>query len=159
MVVFEGESRYETGDVSDEFFVVVGRNKSDPIAVMQEQTADAVKRMMQNVVEPGGTGYRAAIAGYRVAGKTGTVKKSSIGGYSESLYTSVFAGVAPAVDSRLVAVVVVNEPSNGSYYAGEVAAPVFSRVMAGAIRLLNIPPDDEDGIDGSQNLINRERRI
>ncbi|MDH3889149.1 MAG: penicillin-binding transpeptidase domain-containing protein, partial [Gammaproteobacteria bacterium] len=88
-----------------------------------------------------GTAPLAAVNGYRVAGKTGTAHKSEAGGYAKKRYLSVFAGMAPASDPRLVAVVVINEPSNGEYYGGKVAAPVFSRVMAGALRLLNIPPD------------------
>ncbi len=110
--------------------------------VMPVNIARAVRRMMERVVEKGGTGTRAAIPGYRVAGKTGTMKKAVGGGYSDDRYVSVFAGMAPASNPRLVMVVVVNEPRNGVYYGGLVAAPVFARVMSGALRLLNIPPDD-----------------
>ncbi len=110
--------------------------------VMPVHIARAVRRMMERVVEKGGTGTRAAIPGYHVAGKTGTMKKAVAGGYSDDRYVSVFAGMAPASHPRLVMVVVVNEPRNGVYYGGLVAAPVFARVMSGALRLLNIPPDD-----------------
>ena len=89
-----------------------------------------------------GTGSRAQVRGYRVAGKTGTVKKFGAGGYIEKNYLAVFAGMAPASNPRLVMVVVINEPRGEEYYGGAVAAPVFSRVMSGALRLLDIPPDD-----------------
>jgi cell division protein FtsI (penicillin-binding protein 3) len=84
----------------------------------------------------------AAVQGYRVAGKTGTVHKSIAGGYAEDRYLSLFAGMAPASDPHLVAVVVIDEPSNGEHYGGKVAGPVFSKVMTGALRLLNVTPDD-----------------
>ncbi len=118
----------------------------DPVArgkqVMPVKIARAVRRMMERVVEKGGTGTRAEIPGYHVAGKTGTMRKAIAGGYSNDRYVSVFAGMAPAGNPRLVMVVVINEPRNGVYYGGLVAAPVFARVMSGALRLLNVPPDD-----------------
>ena len=97
--------------------------------------------MLTAVVSKEGTGSRAAIPGYSVAGKTGTVHKSSKGGYEEDKYISVFAGMAPASDPRLVLVVMVNQPSSGAYFGGEVAAPIFSKIMGGALRILNISPD------------------
>jgi cell division protein FtsI (penicillin-binding protein 3) len=93
------------------------------------------------VVQAGGTGTRAQIPGYTVAGKTGTVKKATAGGYSKDRHIAVFAGLAPARAPRLAMVVSIDEPRSGGYYGGEVAAPVFSRVMAGALRILNIAPD------------------
>ncbi len=110
--------------------------------VMPTKIARAVRRMMESVIQTGGTGTRAAIPGYRVAGKTGTMKKATAGGYSDDRYIAVFAGMAPASDPRLVMVVMINEPRGEVYYGGEVAAPVFSRVMSGALRLLNVAPDD-----------------
>jgi len=81
--------------------------------------------------------------GYRVAGKTGTAwKASDSGGYSTDKYMAIFGGVVPASHPRLACVVVIDEPSAGTYYGGEVSAPVFSAVMSGALRLLAIPPDD-----------------
>ena len=112
----------------------------DPI--FDEYTLKAVRRMMEGVLEAEGTGKRARIAGYRVAGKTGTVKKLAASGYSDDRYIAVFAGMVPASAPRLVMVVMIDEPSRGEYYGGRVAAPVFSRVMSGALRLLDIPPDD-----------------
>ncbi len=119
---------------------------NDPVArgkqVMPVKIARAVRHIMERVVEKGGTATRAAIPGYRVAGKTGTMKKAVAGGYSDDRYVSVFAGMAPASHPRLVMVVMVNEPREGVYYGGLVAAPVFARVMSGALRMMNVTPDD-----------------
>ena len=117
-----------------------------PRRVMPEMVAFEVNRMMRTVVGPGGSGRRAAVEGYHVAGKTGTVHKTSESGYEEDRYTSLFAGFAPATDPRLVLVVVIDDPGAGRYFGGQVAAPVFSRVMQGALRILNIPPDNLIGL-------------
>ncbi len=109
--------------------------------VFSAEIAGQVRAMLEIVVKPGGTGEKASIEGYRVAGKTGTVHKTVGGGYSEDRYLSLFAGMAPASNPRLIVVVIIDEPQ-GVYYGGLVAAPVFSNVMAGALRLLDIPPDD-----------------
>jgi cell division protein FtsI (penicillin-binding protein 3) len=124
---------------------LVKRNNSPELhRIMSAQTAGGVRAMLEQVVTREGTALKAAIPGFRVAGKTGTVKKSGVGGYSSSRYLSVFAGMAPASKPRLVMVVMIDEPSAGEYYGGAVAAPVFSRVMEGALRLLNIAPDQGD---------------
>ncbi len=122
--------------------LVKGQASDEPQQVMSADTARKVRAMMERVVQPSGTGYRAAIEGYRVAGKTGTAKKLVGGSYSEDAYTAVFAGMAPAGDPRLVAVVVVHAPRAGGFYGGEVAAPVFSKIMTRALRILNVTPDD-----------------
>jgi len=125
--------------------VTLLRRDDSPVvkrAVFSPKVADSVRAMMEEVVKSGGTAPLAAVSGYRVAGKTGTVHKSEAGGYAQHRYLALFAGMAPASDPRLVVVVVVNEPSNGEHFGGQVAGPVFSRVMAGALRLLNIAPDD-----------------
>lgn len=102
-------------------------------------------RMLQTVVEPGGSAYpRAAVPNYSVAGKTGTSRRATSGGY-ESRYVSLFAGMVPASRPRLVGVVVVNDPVGKGYYGGLVAAPVFGRVMEGAMRLMDIAPDQATG--------------
>jgi cell division protein FtsI (penicillin-binding protein 3) len=101
-----------------------------------------LRDMLEQATGPEGTAPAAQVAGYRIAGKTGTVKKSVAGGYSKNKYLAVFAGMAPASNPRLVMVVMVDEPDNGKYYGGQVAAPVFSRVMSGALRLMAVPPDD-----------------
>jgi len=109
--------------------------------IMGSDTAEAVRLMMEEVVRPGGTGDKASVIGYRVAGKTGTSWKPSAGGYSEDEYFSVFAGLAPASDPRLATVVVIDEPTGDLYYGGDVAAPVFGAVMTESLRLLAVPPD------------------
>ena len=109
--------------------------------VIAPDTAAAVRRMLEEVVRPGGTGMKAAVQGYRVAGKTGTAWKFAAGGYSEDKYISIFAGLAPASDPRLAAVVVIDEPSGELYYGSDVAAPVFAEVMTESLRLLAVPPD------------------
>lgn len=108
-----------------------------PVAITRE-----IRTMLEGVVSRDGTGLRAAVPGYRVAGKTGTVHKSTAGGYAANRYVAVFAGMAPAAHPRLVMVVMINQPEDGEYYGGQVAAPVFGNVMAGALRLLDIAPDD-----------------
>ncbi len=113
--------------------------------IMSAKTANSVRSMLENVVSRDGTALKASIAGFRVAGKTGTVKKiGAHGGYTDNKYLALFAGMAPASDPRLVMIVMIDEPSAGAYYGGAVSAPVFSSVMEGALRLLNIPPDQEE---------------
>jgi cell division protein FtsI (penicillin-binding protein 3) len=109
--------------------------------VISAATAHALLQMLEVVVSsPHGTGKRAAVDNYTVAGKTGTSKKASDGGYTNH-YNSIFAGIAPASDPRLVIVVVVHDPRAGRYYGGDVAAPVFSAIATGALRVLAVPPD------------------
>jgi cell division protein FtsI (penicillin-binding protein 3) len=114
--------------------------------VISPAAARQVRAMMETVVADGGTAPQARVPGYRVAGKTGTARKAAAGGYAEKAYLSYFAGFAPASKPRLAMVVVLDEPSAQYYYGGRVAAPVFSRVMGGALRLLNVPPDDLPGL-------------
>lgn len=109
-------------------------------SVISSEIAQSVVGMLESVVEDHGTGRRARINGYRVAGKTGTAKKAVAGGYGNE-YIASFAGMAPASDPQLVLVVLINEPKGDRYYGGEVAAPVFAEVMSGALQLLNIRPD------------------
>lgn len=108
---------------------------------IQADTALSVRRMMEEVVRPGGTGTKAGVTGYRVAGKTGTAWKFAAGGYSKDKYLSVFAGLAPASRPRLATVVVIDEPKGELYYGSDVAAPVFADVMAESLRLMAVPPD------------------
>jgi len=122
--------------------------QTDP--VLHPSTIRNVRTMMQKVVEAGGTGVNAQIPGYTVAGKTGTVKKSSDGGYTEDSYLSVFVGLAPASNPRLIMVIMIDEPRGDEYYGGAVAAPVFSKVMSGALRLLDVPPDDVPATNGTR---------
>jgi cell division protein FtsI (penicillin-binding protein 3) len=111
--------------------------------VLKATTARQVRAMMETVVSDKGTAKLAAIEGYRVGGKTGTAKKSSgRRGYTAGRYQSVFAGMVPVSNPRLVMVVMIDEPRGKAYYGGLVAAPVFSKVMTEAVRIFNVPPDD-----------------
>ena len=110
--------------------------------VMDPKVAHALVRLMEQVVEKGGTATRASLIGYRVSGKTGTAWKSIAGGYSTDRYTAVFAGLVPASHPKLATVVLIDEPSGDLHQGGKVAAPVFSRVMSGTLRLMDIAPDD-----------------
>ena len=101
-----------------------------------------IRSMLETVTSEAGTGTAAAIPGYRVAGKTGTVHKVGAHGYAEDRYLSLFAGFAPASRPRLAAVIIIDEPNSGEHFGGAVAAPVFNRVVGNALRLLNIAPDD-----------------
>ena len=109
--------------------------------VISRDTAQAMNRMLEMATKPGGTAPLAQISGYRVAGKTGTAHKLIDGQYANKRYISTFVGYAPASNPRLIIAVMIDEPSAGKYFGGAVAAPVFSNVMSGALRILNIPPD------------------
>ena len=108
--------------------------------VINEDTAKTLLSMLEKVVEDG-TSKKAAVNGYRVGGKSGTAwKTSGAGGYSTDRYRSIFAGIAPIDDPRLVAVVFIEEPTGEFYYGGDVAAPVFSEIISQSLQLLSIPP-------------------
>jgi cell division protein FtsI (penicillin-binding protein 3) len=109
--------------------------------VLSERNARTLISLLESVVSAG-TGTKAAIPGYRVAGKTGTAKKTNGGGYFDDRYTGVFGGVAPASNPRLAAVVIIDDPAAGHYYGGDVAAPVFATVVGGALRLMGVAPDE-----------------
>ncbi|KPK08099.1 MAG: cell division protein [Betaproteobacteria bacterium SG8_39] len=114
---------------------------ADGVKVLSAETARAVRSMLEAAVQPAGTGPHARIAGWRVAGKTGTSHKLVDGSYAPDKYLSSFVGLAPVSAPRLVAAVFIDEPSAGEHYGGVVAAPVFAQVMRGALRLLGIPLD------------------
>jgi cell division protein FtsI (penicillin-binding protein 3) len=122
------------------------------VRVFTAETAASVRKMLEAVVAVDGTAPDAAVPGYRVAGKTGTVKKFGPDGYSDDRYQSLFAGMAPAQDPRFVMVVMLNEPRAGKFYGGQVAGPVFSEVMAETLRLLNVEP--EVAIDPALRMAN-----
>jgi cell division protein FtsI (penicillin-binding protein 3) len=111
--------------------------------VLDERVCHQLVGLLESVVvQEGATGWRAAIPGYRVSGKTGTAERTTgKGGYNTDRFNAVFGGVAPATDPRLAAVVVINDPSAGGHQGGQVAAPVFSAVVGGALRLLAVAPD------------------
>jgi cell division protein FtsI (penicillin-binding protein 3) len=109
--------------------------------VISTDSARSVRAMLELAVQPGGTGPRARIMGWRVAGKTGTAHKQEHGSYAADKYLASFVGFAPASEPRLVVAVMIDEPSAGDYYGGTVAAPVFAQVMQGALRMLGVPHD------------------
>lgn len=108
--------------------------------VFSSKTAAQVREMLETVVLPGGTAPLAQVAGYRVAGKTGTAHKLD-GRHYTNRYVASFVGIAPVSDPRLIVAVMIDEPSNGQYYGGQVAAPVFSQVVSGTLHLYNVPND------------------
>lgn len=109
--------------------------------VFSAKVANDMKAMLELVVQPGGTALRAQVAGYRVAGKTGTAHKLGAAGYEKDKYVGSFVGMAPASNPRLIMAVMIDEPTSGDYYGGTVAAPVFSAVMSDALRMLAVPQD------------------
>ena len=117
-------------------------SNNPPISAIDPVIANQVAKMLETVTTTAGTGSRARVANYRIAGKTGTSHKASASGYAAARYVSSFSGFGPASNPRLVCVVVINDPTGDEYYGGLVAAPLFSEVMTGAMRILNIPPDD-----------------
>ena len=129
--------------------------------VISEQVARDVQVMLQQVIEgPGGT-HRARVPGYHVSGKSGTARKASntSKGYKEDSYRSLFAGFAPSTDPRIAIAIVVDEPSKGGYYGGLVAAPIFGSLMAGALRLMNIAPDDMPELQQVANTALSDQQI
>ena len=111
--------------------------------VFSQQTAREIRAMLEMAVQPGGTAPKARVSGYRVAGKTGTATKLENGMYVKK-YVASFIGFAPVSDPRLIVAVMVDEPQGG-YYGGQVAAPVFSNIVAGSLRMLGVPPDAPTG--------------
>ncbi len=117
----------------------------EPVSVANAELVKDVRRMLREATGVSGTGKRAMIDGYSVGGKTGTLHKvKSSGGYDENRYMSAFAGLSPVDNPRLVTVVVIDEPRDGDYFGGLVAAPVFSEVTGNALRLLQVTPDQLD---------------
>ena len=114
--------------------------------VLSSATTKMLVDMLGAVVSDEGTARQARVNGYQVGGKTGTVHKIVNGAYADDNYLSLFAGIAPLDNPRYVAVVVIDDPAGKAYYGGEVAAPVFSRVMEGVLRTLNVAPESSPGI-------------
>ncbi len=112
------------------------------VRVLSAHTAALMTELLEQPLGPGGTATAAQVPGYRVAGKTGTTEKLGPEGYDSERHTALFVGFAPASRPRVVAVVVIDDPSANGYFGGQVAAPVFSRVVAGALRLVGVPMDD-----------------
>lgn len=124
--------------------------------VLSPETARIVRTMLESVTQPGGTAVQAQVTGYRVAGKTGTAHKAVNGVYAPDLYVASFVGFAPVSDPRIVVAVMVDEPQGKDYYGGEIAAPVFREVAAGALRLLGVPPDSVAPNVPAQGALPRE---
>ena len=120
--------------------------------VFSPTVAREVRAMMETVTQEGGTGTLTRVPGYRVAGKTGTAHKLVNGRYSPDRYLASFVGMAPASNPRLIIGVTIDEPSDGVYYGGSVAGPVFAQVMAASLRMLGLPPDaPETGTKMTEN--------
>lgn len=115
--------------------------KAVGVPVLNEKIANQVLAMLEAVLN-GGTGQSARVPGYRVAGKTGTARIAGKKGYEEHRHIASFVGIAPVSKPRLVVVVVIHEPTKNGYYGAAVAAPLFAQVMSGALRILDIPPDN-----------------
>ncbi|WP_215730971.1 peptidoglycan D,D-transpeptidase FtsI family protein [Pseudomonas lalucatii] len=126
------------------------------VQVIPEDVARIMQGMLQQVVEAPSGAHRAKVPGYHVGGKSGTARKASVGskGYTENAYRSLFAGFGPMSDPRIAVAVVIDEPSEGGYYGGVVSAPVFGKVMAGALRLMNIVPDNLPPVESRELAVN-----
>jgi cell division protein FtsI (penicillin-binding protein 3) len=123
---------------------ILQQNKVDPgKRVFSERHVSDVAQMLETVIGEGGTAPKARVSGYRVAGKTGTVRKLLANGYDDGRHVAFFAGFAPVIDPKIVVVVVVNDPLRETTGGGDVAAPVFSRVVTRALRILGVPPEGE----------------
>jgi cell division protein FtsI (penicillin-binding protein 3) len=128
--------------------IVKGQNVPSDVAapglrVMSPKTAQAVREMLHMAAGPGGTGPKAQVMGYSVGGKSGTAHKQEGKGYADKKYRSWFVGMAPINNPRIVVAVMVDEPNNGKYFGGDVAAPVFSEVVQQTLRSMGVPPDLE----------------
>lgn len=137
-----------------------GEDQVDAVEqVLSPAIARQVRTMLQAVIQEGGTATRAAIPAYNVAGKTGTVHKVGKHGYEKNRYVSLFAGMVPVDNPRIVTVVIVDDPSMVDYFGGMVAAPVFANVADQALRLLSVPPDSQPGqqsLAGGKTLMQGE---
>ena len=111
------------------------------LRVLSPETAIEIRRMLQMAAGPGGTASKAMTIGYSVGGKSGTAHKQEGQGYASNKYRSWFVGMAPINKPRIVVAVMVDEPRNGKYYGGDVAAPVFSQVVQQTLRMMNVAPD------------------
>lgn len=131
-----------------------GGEPAEPRRVVSADIAREVRAVLHRVTGEHGTARRARVDGYEVGGKTGTVHKVGPGGYQDKKYLALYAGIAPIDNPRFVTVVVIDEPQGEAYGGGAAAAPVFSRVAAGTLRLLNVAPDQPEAI-----LALRERDV
>ena len=144
MQLARGYQTLASGGVRRSVSVLRQTTELTGIRVYRERHVREVSRMLEQVVSPSGTAPKAKVRGYRVAGKTGTTRKISDGGYDDGRHVALFAGFAPVADPKIVLVVVINEPRGTAIGGGSVAAPVFARVMARALRILGVAPDQLD---------------
>jgi cell division protein FtsI/penicillin-binding protein 2 len=110
--------------------------------IISSDDARKIRKMLEGVLAPGGTASEVSVPGYRLSGKTGTAQKVINGKYSDTHFVASFVGFAPAMDPKLLVSVVVDDPSQVSYYGGTVAAPAFGEIAKFALPYLNVPPDD-----------------
>ncbi|NQZ06480.1 MAG: peptidoglycan glycosyltransferase FtsI, partial [Algicola sp.] len=111
--------------------------------MISRKTSNSLLKMMESVLEKDGTGRKAAVPGYRIAGKTGTSRIAVNGGYGSD-YVGSFGGIGPVSDPRLAVVVLINDPAGDYFYGNDVAGPAFSIIMGSALQMLNIPPDADN---------------
>ena len=128
------------GGLHRELSIIKNQEIKEAEQVFSPENTQAVLEMMESVTQADGSGRKAAVKGYRIAGKTGTSRKAIAGGYGDN-YVNIFAGIAPVSDPQIVVVVLINEPGGDLYHAGDTAAPVFSKIMGGALQMLNVAPD------------------
>ncbi len=125
---------------------ILRHDPADPVVglrVLSPKTVADVRHMLQLAAGPGGTGPKAQTIGYSVGGKSGTAHKQEGKGYASNKYRAWFVGMAPISSPRIIVAVMVDEPSNGAYFGGDVAAPVFSQVVQQTLRMMNVAPDIE----------------
>lgn len=134
--IFANEGRLQPVNI-----IYQNQNQQKPVKVIDEQVANQLLQVMEGVVSTQGTGRLARVPGYRVAGKTGTSRVVDNRGYNAEKHIGSFVGIAPVSKPRLIVAVVIYEPTRGSYYGGKVAAPLFAKVMGGALQMLDIKPD------------------
>jgi len=137
----EGYAELASGGVKHPVSLVKLDGAPESERILPHQVANQVLQMLETVVQPGGTGTRGQVPGYRVLGKTGTTRIVGPNGYEADHHNALFVGAAPASDPRIVIAVVVRDPTGGKFYGGLVAAPVFANVMSGSLRLLDVAPD------------------
>ena len=131
--------------IRKEISMVALNSEPEGLRVINAATTKEVRHMLRAASSHKGTGRRAMIDGYSVGGKTGTLHKVKVdGGYDDNRYMSVFAGLSPISSPRLATVVVIDEPRQGDYFGGLVAAPVFSEITGNALRLMQVTPDETD---------------
>jgi cell division protein FtsI (penicillin-binding protein 3) len=132
------------------------RRDARPIGkpIIKRETALELTKMMEMAVGPGGTAPRAQVAGYRVAGKTGTAHKAEAGSYAEHKYVSSFVGFGPVAEPRFIVAVMIDEPAGAKYYGGDVGAPVFSSIMGSALRMMSVAPDAPQAPRAPANELN-----